>query len=580
VNGPALLGLAAFVGVFTFAGYGVLVALQGHGPWRQLPRDLGLAYLLGVAALGSLLTLQVVIGIPLSVASILISASVLCIGGVVVGRRRVVGRPPALRSTRPAEYVVAAGLVVLTLIVLAASFRAARLQGLLGWDAGSFWVPKAEAIFFTGGLDETHFTTLPGPSYPPLVPVLQAVFFHLGGGVDVVGLHLAYWSILAGFVAAAVRLLSPLARPALAWAGVLLVIVADQLATEADNPQGDVLMDLLLGLGVLCLIRWLVGRERGLFAGCLVFLCAAALVKREALLVIVCIAVALFVAEARRLRTIWPWALALVVVPFAVTVPWRVWFTRRSLPGDGPEAGPLALFDHLDRVLPSVRLVLEAMADPVLWSVIFVVGVLTVVAALFSGERRISVFALTFLVLATAGFVWVMWSFPSLPLTKTGALNPIPRLVGAALVPLALVVPILLTEVVRRTVPESGGGVPTARLRASTVATAAVLVLAYPAAVLAFSGAPRFPSRDDCAALASPVEDGSFLAVYERHESLRAALETRDRLLEMGFTGTEVRSDGCGRWEVANPSVVTVDQARGHAEDARRAGFDLRLERA
>ena len=105
-------------------------------------------------------------------------------------------------------------------------------------------------------------------------------------------------------------------------------------------------------------------------------------------------------------------------------------------------------------------------------------------------------------------------------------------------------------------------------------------MLAYPATVLAFSGAPRFPSRDDCAALASPVEDGSFLAVYERRESLRAALETRDRLLAMGFTGTEVRSDGCGRWEVANPSVVTVDQARGHAEDARRAGFELRLERA
>ena len=579
MNGQALLGLAAFVAVFTLAGYGVLCALQGDGRWRQLPHDFGLAYLLGVAALGSLLTLQVVIGIPLSLASILISASVLGVGGVVVGRRRVVDRPPTLHSTRPAEYVAAAGLVVLTLIVLAASFRAARLQGLLGWDAGSFWVPKAEAIFFTGGLDESHFTTLPGPSYPPLVPVLQAVFFHLGGGVDVVGLHLVYWSILAGFVAAAVRLLSPLARPALAWGGVLLVIVADQLATEADNPQGDVLMDLLLGLGVLCLIRWLIERERGLVAGCLVFLCAAALVKREALLVIVCIAVALLVAEARRLRTIWPWALALVVVPFAVTVPWRVWFTRRSLPGDGPESGPLALFDHLDRVLPSVRLVLETMADPVLWSVIFVIAVLTVVAALFSGERRISVFALTFLVLATAGFVWVMWSFPTLPLTKTGALNPIPRLVGAALVPLALVVPILLTEVLRRTLPENGDA-PTARLRAFTVGTAAVLVLAYPATVLAFSGAPRFPSRDDCAALASPVEDGSFLAVYERHESLRAALETRARLLEMGFTGTEVRSDGCGRWEVANPSVVTVDQARGHAEDARRAGFDLRLERA
>jgi hypothetical protein len=29
---------------------------------------------------------------------------------------------------------------------------------------------------------------------------------------------------------------------------------------------------------------------------------------------------------------------------------------------------------------------------------------------------------------------------------------------------------------------------------------------------------------------------------------------------------------------VANPSVVTVEQAQGHAEDAARAGYTLRLE--
>jgi hypothetical protein len=578
VNASALLGLGAFVGVFTFAGYGVLCALRGHRSWRHLPRDLGLAYLLGIASLGSLLTLQVVIGVPLSLVSIAASAGVLGVGGLAVARRGVPDEAVPLRSTRPVEYVATACLVVLTLIVLAASFRAARLQGLLGWDAGSFWVPKAEAIFFTGGLDEWHFSTLAGPSYPPLVPVLQAVYFHLAGGVDVVGLHLLYWSILAGFVAAAARLLSPLASPALAWGGVLLVIVADQLATEADNPQADVLMDLLLGLGVLCAVSWLVRREASLFASCLVFLAAAALVKREALLLIVCIGVALAVAEAGRLRTSWPYAFAVVAVPFAVTVPWRVWFTRRSLPGDGPEAGPLALLDHLDRILPSTRLVLETIADPTLWSVIFVVSILAVVASLASGERRVSVFTLSFLVLATAGFVWVMWSFPTLPLTKTGALNPIPRLVGAALVPLALVVPVLLTGVLRRNVAERSVA-PTPRLRMITLGTAALVVLAYPAAVLAWSGAPRFPSRDDCAALASPVEDGAFLAVYDRSESLRNALATRDRLLAMGFSGTEARSDGCGRFEVANPSIVTVDQARGHAEDARRAGFELRLER-
>jgi hypothetical protein len=272
------------------------------------------------------------------------------------------------------------------------------------------------------------------------------------------------------------------------------------------------------------------------------------------------------------LRAAWPYALAVVVVPLAVTVPWRVWFGRRSLSGGGPESGPLALFDHLDRVGPSLRLVLETIADPGLWSLVFVIAILSVAAALVAGERRVAVFALAFTVLACAGFTWVEWSFPSLPLTKTGALNPIPRLVGAALVPLGLVVPVLLS----RALPQPRAASP--RLAGAT-AIVAVAALAYPVAVLAVDGMPRFPSRDDCAALADPPADGAFLAVYDHTASLADALATRDRLVEMGFVGAEVRSDGCGRWEIANPDVVTVEQARGHAEDAARAGYTLRLER-
>jgi hypothetical protein len=575
VSGEALLGLVGFVAIFTAAGFGVLAAVQGHRPARALAWDAGLAYALGVAALGSLLTVAVVVGVPLTLVTIVVAAAVLLVGGTVVGRRRSVAVASPLGAAGRFEHLITAVLIGVTIVVLEVVFRAARLEGLFGWDAGSFWVPKAEAIYFTGGIDEWHFSTLGGPSYPPFIPVLQATAFHLFGGVDVVALHLVYWSILAGFVAAAVRLLTPIARPSLAWAGVLLVIVADQLAGEAANPQADVLMDLLLGLGVLYLVSWLLRREPGLFAGAVVFLSAAALVKREALLLVGCIGVALAVTEARRLRTSWPYALAVVVVPVAVTIPWRVWFTRRSLPGDGPEAGPLALLEQLDRVLPSARLVLETIADPGLWSLIFAVALLSIAAALASGERRVAPFALVFATLACAGFAWVMWSFPSLPLTKTGALNPIPRLVGAALVPLGLLVPVLLTSVLGRSRPRIDTAAP--RPGAALLIVVAV-ALGYPAAVLALDGTPRFPSTDECAVLADPPADGDFLAVYERTASLPRALEDRDRLAAMGFVGAEVLPDGCGRWKVANPDVVTVDQARGHADDAARAGFELRLE--
>ena len=84
--------------------------------------------------------------------------------------------------------------------------------GPLRWDAWSFWVPKAKAIYFFGELDEQFFTELPGASYPPLVPVLDAAAFHVMGGPDVVTLHAQYWLLGVGFVWALAGL-SPSACP-------------------------------------------------------------------------------------------------------------------------------------------------------------------------------------------------------------------------------------------------------------------------------------------------------------------------------------------------------------------------------
>ena len=82
---------------------------------------------------------------------------------------------------------MAAGVALIGLL-LEALFRSARLQSLQAYDAWAFWVPKGKAIFFFGGLDERLFTSLPGPTYPPLVPILDAAAFHAMGGVDTVTL--------------------------------------------------------------------------------------------------------------------------------------------------------------------------------------------------------------------------------------------------------------------------------------------------------------------------------------------------------------------------------------------------------
>ncbi len=577
MNATTYAALLGFVATFSAAGLGLLAAMQGTPRIRHLARDLGLAYMLGLAALGSLLTLEVIAGIPLSLASIFVSGGVLAAGGFMTGRRRGRREPAGSSSQGQVELILTGALVVVTIIVLEAVFRAARLQGLYHWDAGSFWIPKAEAIYYTGGLDEEHFRTLPAPSYPPLQPVLHATFFHFLGSVQVIPLHLLHWTLLVGFVGAAARLLAPLTQPFLLWAAVLMVVVARGVGIVPPGP--DVVMDCLLGLGVLCVVTWLADREPRLFPATLVFVSAAALMKREGLLLAVCIAGGAAVASIGRLRLVWPRIVLLAVVPLLATVPWRIWFTHRGLAGDdGPEVGLLGLLDHLGRLWPATTLVLGTLPDPAPWRSIVTVALAALAAALLAGERRLSIYTLALLVLSTLGFVWVMWSFPSLPLTKVGALNPIPRLVGSVLIPVGLIAPILLHEAMARLgfAPRRS---PSPRLRTAVTAGVIVAALGYPAAVLAIDGMPRFPSSAECARLASPVEDGNFLAVYAHRHSLADAVAVRDDLLRQGFVGAEARPDGCGSWEVANPSVVTVEQAQGHAEDARRAGYTLRLER-
>ena len=99
---------------------------------------------------------------------------------------------------RRMHFVAAVGIAAAE--SLEAFFRVARLSGLYWWDAWSFWVPKAKAIYGLGKLDVEFFTTLPGSSYPPLVPVLDAAAFHAMGSADVVTLHVQYWLFGVGFV--------------------------------------------------------------------------------------------------------------------------------------------------------------------------------------------------------------------------------------------------------------------------------------------------------------------------------------------------------------------------------------------
>ena len=107
------------------------------------------------------------------------------------------------------------------------------------------------------------------------------------------------------------------------------------------------------------------------------------------------------------------------------------------------------------------------------------------------------------------------------------------------------------------------------------VALVAVPLLVYPLVSIA-DGKPRFPSRDACAHTAKAGD--AVEVVYGRFDDPAAAEELRAKVVAVGFVGTEVAFDSCGRWKVHYDAIESFDQAQALAEEARGVGLDPRVE--
>ena len=443
----SLAGLALFNVFLLGVGTTVLALLLGWRSLRQVVAGSGLGYMVGVALLGIALSIELVVGVPFSFVTIVLTGVAMVL--VAAGVRRPLGR---WRPTPPAEIgpsgmgLIAVAFGALIVVYLEALFRAGRLAGLSAWDAWAFWVPKAKAIYFFGGLDEQFFRELANPTYPPLVPALEASAFHFMGSADVVTLHVQFWFFACGFVAALGGLLAPRVPALLLWPFVLLMLVAPRIVGRSLDPQADFLLDYFFALAALLVALWLVEREPWLLATAAVFMGAALLAKRDGQLLVACIVVAALVGSLRQWRYAWPRLGLAVAVAAAVAIPWRVWFTSRDLTGELPSAGLLALVDYPDRGWPAFESVVTAAFDYDLWLVVVPLVAVAVVLAFVSGARVLPAYALTLYALAIAGFTWVLWSFVELevPFTQDEGVNPIVRLSGSLVVASAAIVPLLL----------------------------------------------------------------------------------------------------------------------------------------
>jgi hypothetical protein len=443
VSGHSLAGLLALNFSLLVVGAAVLFALRGLRTWNEALRLSGVAYLLGVATAGIVFVFELVVGLDFSLTTILATEGVLTAAGLIAGR--ALGRPtPGARLTLTRMPLAGAAFAALTVVYAEALFRSGRLAGLQEFDGWAFWVPKAKAIYFFGGLDHQFFAELPGQSYPPLVPAFEATAFHFMGSPDVVTLHLQFWFFLMGFVAAVVGLLSARVTALLLFPPLLLLLATPHVLRYGLQAEGDFLLDELLALACLLVALWLVDGERWQLVATALLLGAAMSTKREGYVLAACIVLAALAASSVRARRDWPALLLTAAAAVAVTIPWRVLLAVRHLPSGRPEAGGTGLFSHLDRAWPSLRLALSTLFDFDIWLVVAPVALAAIIVALAVQTRPLGLYALVLFILAVAAFTWTTWAFPSLPITKQASLNPMPRLTGSLAFAATALVPVLL----------------------------------------------------------------------------------------------------------------------------------------
>ena len=430
-----------------------------------------------------------------------------------------------------------------------------------------------------GDLDEQFFTQLPGPTYPPLVPVLDAAAFHAMGSADVVTLHLQFWFFALGFVAAAAGLLW---KHVPGW--IALAVPAAHARrcrvprSISSSPQADFLLQ---------------------FFFCAAALLAGALARRA-------------VAVARRLRqTVLLGAArpdeARGRAPRGDPSPrrgGRDGATGGGSPGRGsasrrrgghrrPAVAPLVSRprDRGRGAESSSRAASDALETRSAWPWTSSSSGRSGPCCRTSRSRpfcsRLSGDAVgsrcssgSLLLLLPLGGAWFTLAYPELPVTADEALNPIVRYTAAAVLAgrrrdaaaarracgsgrLPPRAPAAMSG--RRLAAPRGGA--RARCRCSRSRSSSWR-----------DGGARFPSRDECARPGDGRRTGPRRRL--RHDSidLVAAEALLTELTRVGFTGAELELDACGRWRVFYDGIPSLAQGEALVDQVREAGFEARVE--
>jgi hypothetical protein len=344
--------------------------------------------------------------------------------------------------------------LAVTVLLLGLFFRAARIQPMTSWDAWAFWTTKAKAIYFFGGIDPSIFRQT-WPSYPLLVPVLDAMNFRFMGSADTTALGVQYWLLAVGFVWAAAGLLRRVAPPRITWLFLALVVSVPQLDDRLLSRTADWPLDLFFGLAACALLAWIVTSETWLLTVFGLASAAMLVTKREGQLLAVCLVVGGLLAAGVRNRRSWLGVVGVGALSSIPALVWHVWLTSRHWPGDAPPGGVVhATFAYIHYAPQGFNLVADLLFDYHLWLGVTPLALAAALACLRLPDARPAAFFLLTFVLLFLGWSWENWAFvgAGYPITSSPSLNPTSRTVASLVVLSVVAAPVLVGQLLPRRV--------------------------------------------------------------------------------------------------------------------------------
>lgn len=408
----------------------------------ELAAALGLAYLAGMAVVITLSILLLTLGFSMSAPIYLLLAALLtaALGARPIAEARRARSAARQSRNRPgiAELRAWLGarstawwLAALTVLAIAGfavlGYMAAVVTPVVGWDGWSIWARKGLMLFYNDSLPTEFFQSdyyfFMQPDYPLLVPVWESIFFRFAGTGDTQAVHAQFLTLLlaglwaAGFLAhrAAPVMSGSKEWAAAIWAPLLgMLLLAPHVYHHTMQIYADIPMAVFALGAVFCCATWIQTQRGGYLVLAAVLLGGLANIKNEGLVTAIAILGGLFLVQVfkvngSRWRSIKPVLLAAGYTLLAL-LPWRVWTAVNDVEGlvsisDG--LSPAYLWEHRDRINPSIAQFANQLIAPGLWNFIPTIAIALAAACLIIGVgRRVATFYTFVTAMTMAGIIW------------------------------------------------------------------------------------------------------------------------------------------------------------------------------